>query len=196
VRLTDAVSVKVAVADAVAQYAPRARFVGGHPMAGTSASGWAAGSAGLFDGAAWVVAADEHDLAVARISHLPHLFAAVLAAVGAEGGPLALSLAAGSFGDGTRVAGTRPELVLAMCEGNRDALLAAVDDALGRLGAMRGALASTGGLAATVRAGHDGRTRWAAAQGPEGVRVRLSGRAPLARLRDVGRAGKTVTGWA
>ena len=59
-----------------------------------------------------------------------------------------------------------------------------------------GALASTGGLAATVRAGHDGRTRWAAARSPEGVRVRLSGRAPLARLRDVGRAGKTVTGWA
>jgi prephenate dehydrogenase len=225
VRLTDAVSVKVAVADAVARHAPRARFVGGHPMAGTSASGWAAGSAGLFEGAAWVVAADdgldldvwrdvaelawacgarvvpaaadEHDLAVARISHLPHLFAAVLAAVGAGGSDgLALSLAAGSFADGTRVAGTRPELVLAMCEGNRDALLAAVDDALGRLGAMRGALASTGGLAATVRAGHDGRTRWAAARQPAGVRVRLSGRGTLARLRDVGRTGKTVTGWA
>ena len=58
-----------------------------------------------------------------------------------RGTRLALSLAAGSFADGTRVAGTRPELVLAMCEGNRDALLAAVDDALGRLGAMRGALA-------------------------------------------------------
>jgi prephenate dehydrogenase len=145
-------------------------------------------------------ASDEHDLAVARISHLPHLFAAVLAAVGAAGsgdeGALALSLAASSFADGTRVAGTRPELVLAMCEGNRDALLAAVDDALGRLGAMRGALASTGGLAATVRAGYDSRARWAAAQQPEGVRVRLSGRAPLARLRDVGRAGKVVTGWA
>ena len=225
VRLTDAVSVKVAVADAVARHAPQARFVGGHPMAGTSESGWPAGSAGLFEGAAWVVAADdgldldvwrdvaelawacgarvvpaasdEHDLAVARISHLPHLFAAVLAAVGAAGtDALALSLAASSFADGTRVAGTRPELVLAMCEGNRDALLAAVDDALGRLGAMRGALASTGGLAATVRAGYDGRTRWAAARQPEGVRVRLSGRAPLARLRDVGRAGKVVTGWA
>ncbi len=224
-RLTDAVSVKVAVADAVAQHAPRVRFVGGHPMAGTSASGWAAGSAGLFEGAAWVVAADdgldldvwrdvaelawacgarvvpaaadEHDLAVARISHLPHLFAAVLAAVGAAGSDeLALSLAAGSFADGTRVAGTRPELVLAMCEGNRDALLAAVDDALGRLGAMRGALASTGGLAATVRAGYDGRARWAAARHPQGERVQLGGRAPLARLRDLGRAGKVVTGWA
>ncbi len=224
-RLTDAVSVKVAVADQVARFAPSARYVGGHPMAGTSESGWAAGSAGLFVDAAWVVAADdgldlevwrdvaelawacgarvvpaasdEHDLAVARISHLPHLVAAVLAAVGAAGDDdLALSLAAGSFADGTRVAQTRPELVLAMCEGNRDALLGAVDDALGRLGAMRGALASTGGLAATVRAGHEGRERWAAARDPKGVRVKLTGRGPLAKLREIGRRGDVVVGWA
>ena len=153
-------------------------------MAGTAESGWAAGDAELFTGAAWVVASDdgldldvwrdvaelawacgahvvpaavdEHDLAVARVSHLPHLLAAVLAAVGAGDADddLPLALAASSFADGTRVAGTRPELVLAMCEGNRHALLAAVDDALGRLGVMRGALASTGGLAATVKAGY------------------------------------------
>lgn len=223
-RLTDAVSVKVAVADAVGQYAPRARYVGGHPMAGTVESGWAAGRAGLFTDAVWVVvaddgqdlevwadvaelawacgarvvpaAADEHDLAVARISHLPHLMAAVLAAVGTDGDDdLAPTLAASSFADGTRVAGTRPELVLAMCEGNRDALLAAVDDALGRLGVMRGALASTGGLAATVRAGYAGRQRFQAARDPLGVRVRLTGRAPLAALRDIGRRGDVVTGW-
>ncbi len=229
VRLTDAVSVKVAVSDAVAAHAPRARFVGGHPMAGTSESGWAAGSADLFAGAAWVVAADdgldrevwrdvaelawacgarvvpaasdEHDLAVARISHLPHLFAAVLAAVGAgpadgSGDDLALALAAGSFADGTRVMDTRPELVLAMCEGNRDALLAAVDDALGRLGAMRGALASTGGLAATVTAGHAARERWAGARRPQEVRVSLAGRSPWERLRAVGRRGEVVVGWS
>ncbi|WP_298798985.1 prephenate dehydrogenase [Pseudonocardia sp. 73-21] len=221
-RLTDAVSVKVAVADQVARFAPSARYVGGHPMAGTSESGWAAGSAGLFVDAAWVVAADdgldldvwrdvaelawacgarvvpaaadEHDLAVARISHLPHLMAAVLAAVGADS-RLALALAAGSFADGTRVAGTRPELVLAMCEGNRDALLGAVDDALGRLGAMRGALASTGGLVATVDAGHEGRQRWADARDPKAVRVALTGRGPLARLREIGRRGDVVVGW-
>jgi prephenate dehydrogenase len=224
VRLTDAVSVKVAVADQVTRLAPSARYVGGHPMAGTSESGWAAGSAGLFADAAWVVAADdgldlgvwrdvaelawacgarvvpaasdEHDLAVARVSHLPHLMAAVLAAVGAAGADdLALALAAGSFADGTRVAGTRPELVLAMCEGNRDALLGAVDDALGRLGAMRGALASTGGLVATVHAGHEGRRRWAAARDPKAVRVALTGRGPLARLREIGRRGDVVVGW-
>lgn len=224
VRLTDAVSVKVAVADAVARHAPRARFVGGHPMAGTSESGWSAGTAELFVDAAWVVAADdgldldvwrdvaelawacgarvvpaaadEHDLAVARVSHLPHLLAAVLAAVGAGGeDALPLALAAGSFADGTRVAGTRPELVLAMCEGNRDALLGAVDDALGRLGAMRGALASTGGLTATVFAGHAARERWAAARTPKAVKASLTGRAPLAALRTIGRRGSVVTGW-
>src|SRR5215217_6364712 len=130
-RLTDVVSVKAPVAEAVAKLAPNTRYVGGHPMAGTAESGWAAGRADLFAGAAWVVAADEgldldvwadvarlalaagaavvpaaideHDSAVARISHLPHLLAAVLAAVGAEGDELALALAAGSFADGTRV---------------------------------------------------------------------------------------------
>jgi prephenate dehydrogenase len=140
-------------------------------------------------------AADEHDLAVARVSHLPHLLAAVLAAVGAAGeDDLPLALAASSFADGTRVAGTRPELVLAMCEGNRDALLGAVDDALGRLGAMRGALASTGGLAATVNAGYAGRQRWAAARDPEAVRVRRS-RLALPALREIGRRGDAVVGW-
>jgi len=223
VRLTDVVSVKVAVALAVAQHAPRARYVGGHPMAGTAGSGWAAGQAGLFVDAAWAVAgddgldvdvwadvaelawgcgarvvptaADDHDLAVARISHLPHLMAAVLAATGA-GGPdddLPLALAASSFADGTRVAGTRPELVLAMCEGNRHALLAAVDDALGRLGVMRGALASTGGLAATVNAGYAARQRWSAARAPRAHRVARP--VDLEALREIGRRGEVVTGW-
>ncbi|MGE0298877.1 prephenate dehydrogenase [Pseudonocardia sp.] len=229
VRLTDAVSVKVAVADAVAAHAPRARYVGGHPMAGTAESGWRAGVPDLFEAAAWVVdsddgvdtdvwcdvaelawacgarvvpaAADEHDLAVARISHLPHLLAAVLAATGAgpQGGvesDLPLALAASSFADGTRVAGTRPELVLAMCEGNRAALLAAVDDALGRLGAMRGALASTGGLAATVRAGYAARQRWQATREPLGHRVRRPRPGDLAGLREIGRRGEVVVGWA
>lgn len=223
VRLTDAVSVKVAVADAVADQAPRARYVGGHPMAGTAESGWAAGQAGLFVDAAWVIAsddglhagvwgdvaelawacgarvvpaaADEHDLAVARISHLPHLMAAVLAATGAgaQTDDLPLALAASSFADGTRVAGTRPELVLAMCEGNRDALLAAVDDALGRLGVMRGALASTGGLAATVNAGYAARQRWSATRGP--LEHRVARPPDLAALREIGRRGEVVVGW-
>ena len=183
--LTDVVSVKGPVVSSVRRIVPAARYAGGHPMAGVAASGWRVGSATLFNQAAWVVTveddtalstwrtvaelaldcgahvvpttAGEHDAAVARVSHLPHVLAAVLASTGADGGPLALALAAGSFTDGTRVAGSRLELVLAMCEGNRDELLAAVAEALGKLGAARGALASTGSLRATIHAGNVGR---------------------------------------
>jgi prephenate dehydrogenase len=222
-RLTDVVGVKQPVAAAVARLAPSARYVGGHPMAGTSASGWAAGSATLFSGASWVVGSDDgadpavwaqvaqlaldcgahvvpagaadHDAAVARVSHLPHVLAAVLASVGAGGGPLAMALGAGSFTDGTRVATSRPELVRAMCEGNRDALLEAVDDALGRLGAARGSLASTGALEATIRAGHLARqsfdgTRNGARSDPMQIDLAVPG--ALNRLREIGRQGGRV----
>jgi len=223
-RLSDVTGVKEPVVAAVRRHAPRSRYVGGHPMAGTSASGWAAGSADLFRGAPWVVSVDDgtdragwaevaglaldsgahvvpataadHDAAVARISHLPHLLAAVLASVGADGGPLALAIAAGSFTDGTRVAGSRPELVRAMCEANRTALLDAVDDALGRLGAARGALASTGAVEATVRAGHLARRAFGAARGGAGtgsVQVDLESPGALDRLRELGRLGARVT---
>ncbi|WP_460403966.1 prephenate dehydrogenase [Actinophytocola sediminis] len=223
--LTDVVSVKQPVAEAVARRVPTARYAGGHPMSGRSASGWPAGDAALFDGAPWVVATDEetslpawiaaatlaldcgahvvpttsteHDAAVARISHLPHVLAAVLASTGADGGPLALALAAGSFTDGTRVAGTRPELALAMCAGNRLPLLDAVDDALGRLGAARGALASTGGLAATINAGHEARTaldesRAARAADCEELRIDLAGAEAMDDLRALGAGGGRV----
>ncbi|MFJ6670289.1 prephenate dehydrogenase [Actinosynnema sp. NPDC091369] len=220
VRLTDVVSVKGPVADLVRRVAPHARYVGGHPMAGTSSSGWAAGRADLFHDAAWVVTAEddadpdvltdvidlalaakahvvpttatEHDAAVARISHLPHLLAAVLASVGADGGPLALSLAAGSFGDGTRVAGSRPELVRAMCEGNRSALLDAVDDALGRLGAARGSLASTGGLAKTIEAGHAARRALVDKPTLTDLTIDLAAPDASRTLRDLGARGGRI----
>ena len=146
-KLTDIASIKGPVAEQVAELCPDVRYIGSHPMAGTKFSGWAAGSADLFDRAAWVTCldddsdlevwaevtalalgigcrvvpadADAHDDAVARVSHLPHVLALALAQVAEAGGPLSFSLAASSFADGTRVAGTRPELIRAMCEGNR-----------------------------------------------------------------------------
>jgi prephenate dehydrogenase len=143
------------------------------------------------------VTAKEHDAAVAMVSHLPHVLAAVLASTGAHGGPLALSLAAGSFGDATRVAGSRPELVLAMCEGNRTALLEAVDEALGKLGAARGALASTGSLRATVQAGHVARQELIEhRQGPRSHReVDLTQPDALDILGEIGTRGGYVTGF-
>ncbi|RJQ75405.1 prephenate dehydrogenase [Pseudonocardiaceae bacterium YIM PH 21723] len=223
IRLTDVVSVKGNVAEQVRRFSPQVRYVGGHPMAGRAESGWAAGNAELFTDAAWVVCAEEdadrdtwlavanlaldcgsyvvpssvaeHDAAVARISHLPHLLAAVLSSVGAEGDTLALALAAGSYRDGTRVAGSDPELVRAMCEGNRDQLLEVLDDALGRLGAARGALASTGGLSATINSGHSGYRQWqeqlAAPTVP--VQIDVNARGSMAKLRELARNGGRVT---
>lgn len=222
IRLTDVVSVKRPVAQSVRRILPGARYVGGHPMAGNSVSGWPAGSALLFQRAAWVVATDdtddaelwaevarlaldcgshvvpttgeEHDAAVGRVSHLPHVLAAVLASVGADGGPLSMALGAGSFRDGTRVAGSRPELVRAMCEGNRGGLLNALDDALGRLGAARGSLASTGSLGATIMAGHNGRASFdqLAATERDKLLIRLDAADAMAELAELGRRGGRV----
>jgi prephenate dehydrogenase len=170
-----------------------AGFVGGHPMAGRERSGFAAGDADLFTGCAWVLCleprdeqptqlgdwlelaalvtglgarvvpatADEHDRAVAAVSHVPHLLAAALASTAAE--PLAATLAAGSFRDGTRVAGTRPDLVAAMCGGNATAAGPALDAVLDALGRAREALDADdpiGALRAWLAAGHAARTSW------------------------------------
>ena len=185
--LTDVTSVKGAVLDEVVAAGLQERFVGGHPMTGTADSGWAAGYAGLFTRAPWVVSvddhvdptvwsmvmtlaldcgalvvpakSDEHDAAAAAISHLPHLLAEALAVTAGEV-PLAFALAAGSFRDGTRVAGTAPDLVRAMCEANSRQLLPAVDRVIELLARARESLASQNSVADLVEAGHAARTRY------------------------------------
>jgi prephenate dehydrogenase len=186
-RMTDVTSVKGAVLHDVKSYGLQARFVGGHPMAGTARSGWAAGTARLFVGAPWVVSvddhvdpeiftqvvslaldcgavvvparSDEHDAAAASISHLPHLLAEALAVTAGEV-PLAFPLAAGSFQDATRVAATSPELVRAMCEANAEHLLPALDRTIELLGQARNTLATKGSVAELADAGHAARTRY------------------------------------
>lgn len=173
-----------------------ARFVGGHPMTGKETSGFAATDPDLFHGCAWVLClepgetqmddwltlvglvtqlgarvvpctAAEHDSAVARISHVPHLVASALAGC-AGGDPLALALAAGSFRDGTRVAATRPALVAAMCGGNAPAVRQVLDAVLADLTAARDALDAADPVAqlpAWLTPGHQVRTRWQAGPG-------------------------------
>jgi prephenate dehydrogenase len=218
--LTDVVSVKAPVARAVAERDLSARFVGGHPMAGTSESGWAATDAGLFADTAWVVASDdgadpavwqavaelalrcgaavvpagsgEHDQAVARISHLPHVLAEALALTGTASGGLALSLAAGSFRDGTRVAGTAPALVRAMCEANADALLAALDESLDVLSEARSALRERRSIEALTTSGHAARLSYERATRWEISDVVPGAPGWLELLRDAGRAGGVI----
>lgn len=219
--LTDVVSVKEKVARIVADGHPEARYVGGHPMTGTAQSGWAATDPGLFEGAMWMVATDDgtdaddwltvahlarsagsavvpasvdaHDRAVAAISHNPHLTAAVTAAVGAGESALALRLAAGSFRDGTRVAGTAPQLQRAMLEGNSMALLNTLSETIDRLIAARDALRDHGSVEVIVADGHRARERYAAIaqadpQPIDGVQIGSAGwEAELRRQGHLGR---------
>jgi prephenate dehydrogenase len=147
-----------------------AGFVGGHPMAGREVAGFANSDPELFKGCAWALCLEpgvtaltdwlaaaalvtdlgarvvpttsaQHDRSVATISHVPHLLAAALAATAAAD-PLAGTLAAGSFRDGSRVAASPPGLVAAMCAGNAAALRPALDEVLAALKRARAALQS------------------------------------------------------
>lgn len=217
--LTDVISVKGAVLAQVRAAGLLDRYVGGHPMAGTAHSGWSAGNAELFTGAPWVVSvddhvdaaiwsqvmhlaldcgavvvpakSDEHDAAVAAISHLPHLLAETMAAT-AGGVPLAFALAAGSFRDGTRVAGTTPDLVRAMCEANAAQLIPAIDRALEILNRARISLADNGSVAELVDTGHAARVRFDSFVRSEILTTALGAEKWREELAAAGRAGAVI----
>lgn len=217
--LTDVISVKGAVLDAVREAGLLDRYVGGHPMAGTAHSGWSAGDARMFAGAPWVLSvdehvdarvweramnlaldchavvvpakSDEHDAAAASISHLPHLLAEALAETAGEV-PLAFALAAGSFRDGTRVAGTAPDLVRAMCEANADQLLPALDRALELLNQARESLTEKGSVAELVEAGHAARARYDSFSRPQIVTIAIGEENWRSELAAAGRAGGVI----
>lgn len=148
-----------------------ARFVGGHPLAGSEAAGVAHAREDLFDGAVWyltptsttsgvalerlhrlvtglggrpaAIDADTHDRVMAAVSHLPHVVANVLVTQAARAlGGERLPPTGPSFRDATRVAGANPALWPDIYLSNRDALLSAIDDTIERLGAARAALAA------------------------------------------------------
>jgi len=217
--LTDVTSVKTAVLQEVQSFGLLERFVGGHPMAGTAHSGWAAGNARLFVGAPWVISvddhvdagiwtmvmdlaldcgavvvparSDEHDAAAATISHLPHVLAEALAVTAGEV-PLAFALAAGSFRDGTRVAATAPDLVRAMCEANADELLPVLERTLDLLHHARDALAAKNPLSELVDAGHAARVRYDSFSRPEIVTIVIGEEKWREELAAAGRAGGVI----
>ncbi|WNG92628.1 prephenate dehydrogenase [Mycobacterium sp. ITM-2016-00318] len=219
VPLTDVTSVKAAVLDQVKSFGLQDTFVGGHPMAGTAHSGWAAGDAKLFGGAPWVLSVDdhvdpgvwamvmhlaldcgavvvparshEHDAAAAAISHLPHLLAESLAATAAEV-PLAFALAAGSFRDGTRVAATAPDLVRAMCEANAEQLLPALDRSIDLLKNARNSLATQGSVADLVKEGHAARMRFSGYRRSQIVTIAVGQDGWRDELATAGRAGGVI----
>jgi prephenate dehydrogenase len=171
------------------------RYVGSHPMAGRERSGAAGASADLFAARPWVIAdggvsaaeavltvralavdlgaipvtltPDEHDDAVALVSHVPQVAASVVAAALARAPEEALALAGQGLRDVTRIAAGDPLLWAAILAGNAapvGRVLRGVQADLSRvLGALDAAAAdgpfAAGALqtlAAVVAAGNEG----------------------------------------
>jgi prephenate dehydrogenase len=146
------------------------RFIGGHPLAGAETAGVQHARADLFAGATWyltptartegllydrlyrlladlgarpaAIDAETHDRLMASVSHLPHVLANVLVAQAAETLEAERLPATGpSFRDATRVAGASTAIWRDIYISNADALVAAIDDTVRRLGEVRSALA-------------------------------------------------------
>jgi prephenate dehydrogenase len=174
--VSDVGSTKLALQDARED----PRFIGGHPLAGAETAGVEHAREDLFEGATWYltpapstspvlyeriesliellgarpakIEADAHDRLMASVSHLPHVLANVLAAQAAEAfehedcpptvGP--------SLRDTIRVAGANTAIWTDIYLANRDALIEAIEQAVGGFEDMRDALmrADAGALAA------------------------------------------------
>ena len=142
-------------------------FIGSHPLAGSEQQGFEHAAGDLYQGRTCVLtpwpetprgelerlrrfwellgmqvvtrSPEDHDLALARTSHLPHVAAAALTAIldGGDG-----PLAATGFRDTTRIAAGDPDLWVAILESNRAAVLVALEKLGGTLDEFRQTLAS------------------------------------------------------
>ena len=137
---------------------PTAKFVGSHPMAGSEKRGVEFASADLFEGALCLLtptptsdeaaveavrhlwkslgmrlmdlSPDEHDRAVAEISHVPHAVAAALVSLPLES---SLAVAGKGFADATRIAAGDGGLWRDILLDNGDHVRASIDTLIGHL---------------------------------------------------------------
>ena len=149
--VTDVGSVKAEVLDAIWSHPQRERYVGSHPMAGSQHSGPIAARADLFRDRTWVItphrrsaswAVDavatiatecgarvvtmdvaDHDAAVARVSHLPHLLSVLMAGHLNVVPERDLTLAGQGLRDVTRIAASDPALWEQIVAANSTAVL-------------------------------------------------------------------------
>jgi prephenate dehydrogenase len=164
--ITDAGSAKQAIVAALdGQLARGCRFLGGHPLAGSEKAGAIHARADLFEGRIAVLtptrntraedydaldhfwsalgsvvvqmSPEEHDRALAVVSHLPHLAAAAVAAILPEG---YFRLASTGLLDTTRIASSEPSLWTQIFRQNRENVLAALGQYEKQLAALRGAV--------------------------------------------------------
>ncbi|MET0740963.1 MAG: prephenate dehydrogenase [Candidatus Nanopelagicales bacterium] len=151
----DIASIKAApLSDLASRGADLTRMVGSHPVAGRERSGPGAARADLFVGRPWVLcpttmtssaalalarrvvvdcgaapvemSAEEHDQAVALVSHLPQIAASLTARRLLDAPESFLRLAGTGLRDTTRVAASDPALWVQILQGNAPALRALV----------------------------------------------------------------------
>ena len=184
--VTDVGSVKTGPLASVTGRPGAERYVGSHPMAGSERSGPLAARAALFDGRPWAVtphqgsdpgavavvdalvalcgavpvrlSPEEHDRAVARTSHVPHLLSSLVAARLAEAPEGHLALTGQGVRDVTRVAAGDPVLYGQIVTANSEAVLALLGEVRTQLDALIDAVstADRGSLEALLREGVDG----------------------------------------
>jgi len=235
--VTDAASVKGAVLTALQDKgADLSRYVGSHPMAGRERSGAAAAQVNLFEGRSWVVAPgpqasagavdmvrhiaeaagsavlvmtpDEHDAAVAAVSHVPQIAASLVASRLRDLPPGAVALSGQGIRDVTRIAASDPGMWTQILAGNAPAVRAVLESFAQELDGVLAALrllesdpdgSSVGARAVLARTVADGNTGRALIPGKHGaapttyatvVVIVPDEPGALGRLlRDVGEAG-------
>jgi prephenate dehydrogenase len=131
--LTDVGSTKAQIVGALRRAATRVTVVAGHPMAGNERAGLDGCDERVFEQRPWVLIGDrrkaallerlvagvgarptwmksplDHDLQVARVSHIPYLLAYALLGTPVD----AIRVCGNSFRDATRVAASDPDMVL------------------------------------------------------------------------------------
>jgi prephenate dehydrogenase len=182
-------------ADLVERGIDLSRVCGSHPMAGKELSGPGAASARLFEGRPWVLCpspqtgaaavqatrqvaeqcgaevveltAEEHDAAVALVSHLPQVAASAVAAVLARSTEEGTRLAGPGLQDTTRIAASDPAMWVEVLRQNAEAVapliralgheVVAAADALGRLAEQPDDAAALRAVDALLRRGNAGR---------------------------------------
>ena len=189
--VTDVASVKGSIlAELVSRDNDLSRYVGSHPMAGRERGGAVAARADIFTGRSWVVctrsdasnvainmvsdlvvdcganlvemSTEDHDSAVALVSHVPQIVASAVASSLIGASDSAVGLAGGGLRDVTRIAASEPNLWLQILSANSTDVTAVLEGVHERLGAVLDALrgdAPAVTLAELLTAGNTGVAR-------------------------------------
>ena len=156
--ITDVGSVKGDITAVAREIGITNQFIGGHPMTGSEFTGLEHSSASILENAYYILTADEqmdkttlqefsdyitslgaipiilspedHDMATAAISHVPHVVAASLVNMvknTEDDRAICKTIAAGGFKDITRVASSSPVMWQHIFMSNKDAILSLLD---------------------------------------------------------------------